>query len=58
MQGLIIENISNFYNVKLGKEIFKCTARGKFKKDEISPVVGDLVEIEEINEQNKEAVIR
>lgn len=33
------------------------TARGKFKKDEISPVVGDLVEIEVIDNEDNKAVI-
>ena len=57
MQGLIIENISNLYKVKCGEKIYTSTARGKFKKDDISPVVGDLVEITEVNEEKKEAVI-
>ena len=57
MQGLIIENISNIYKVKCGENVYTTTARGKFKKDEISPVVGDFVELAEINEEKKEAVI-
>ena len=46
MKGKIIENISNLYKVEANKEIYEATARGKFKKDEITPVVGDNVEIE------------
>ena len=57
MQGRIIENISNLYKVKYGENIYTTTARGKFKKDDITPVVGDLVELTGINEENKEAVI-
>ena len=57
MQGLIIENISNLYKVKSGENIYTTTARGKFKKEDITPVVGDLVKIAEINEEKKEAVI-
>ena len=57
MQGLIIENISNLYKVKSGEKIYTTTARGKFKKDDITPVVGDLVEITEVNEEKMEAVI-
>lgn len=57
MQGLIVENISNTYKVKLDNLIYTATARGKFKKDDISPVVGDNVELAEINEEKKEAVI-
>ena len=43
MRGLIIENISNLYKVKTEKGIYESVARGKFKKDEITPVVGDNV---------------
>ena len=57
MRGLIIENISNLYKVKTEKGIYESVARGKFKKDEITPVVGDNVEIETINEEEKKAVI-
>lgn len=70
MQGVIIENIANLYKVKLINNdsksckanlepmaTYEATARGKFKKDEISPVVGDFVELEIINRENKKAVI-
>ena len=47
MNGIIIQNISNQYKtVDENDNIKICTARGKFKKDEITPVVGDRVEIE------------
>ena len=58
MQGIIIENISNLYRVEAeDKEIYEGIARGKFKKQEITPVVGDNVEIEIIDKENKKAVI-
>lgn len=60
MQGIIIESISNLYKIAVErprKEIYEATARGKFKKEEISPVVGDIVEIEIIEEEKKTAVI-
>ena len=58
MQGLIIENISNLYKIEAeDKQIYEATARGKFKKNEISPVVGDNVEIEVLDKRNKKAVI-
>lgn len=57
MKGLIIENISNLYKIKVENRIYTATARGKLKKEEISPVVGDIVEIEEIDEVKKTAVI-
>lgn len=57
MQGIIVENISNLYIVKVNQEKYEATARGKFKKDEISPVVGDKVEIDVIDREKKKAVI-
>lgn len=57
MQGLIIENISNLYKIKTEKGIYEANARGKFKKEEITPIVGDKVEIQILDEENKKAVI-
>ena len=57
MQGLIVENISNLYKVKTDNKIYETTARGKFKKDEISPVVGDFVDITVTDEEKNIAVI-
>lgn len=63
MQGIIIENIANLYRVSpltpgtSGDKIYEATARGKFKKEEISPVVGDFVEFEITDEEKKKAVI-
>ncbi len=39
------------------EKIYEATARGKFKKEEIIPVVGDLVEIEVTDAEKKKAVI-
>lgn len=57
MQGIIIENISNLYRIKAQNKIYEATARGKFKQNEITPVVGDNVEIEILDEENRKAVI-
>jgi len=60
MQWIIIESISNLYKIAVEepqKQIYEATARGKFKKEEISPVVGDVVEIEIVDEEKKTAVI-
>ncbi len=65
MQGIIIENISNLYKIKEKKcqkrtslaTTFEATARGKLKKDDIIPVVGDIVEFSIIDEKNKKAVV-
>lgn len=57
MHGIIIENISNLYRVKAEDKIYEATARGKFKQNEIIPVVGDNVEFEILDEENRKAVI-
>ena len=57
MQGLIVENISNLYRVKIKDAIYETTARGKFKKEEITPVVGDIVDITITDERERKAVI-
>lgn len=57
MQGLIIENISNLYKIKTSSEIYEANARGKLKKEEITPVVGDNVIIQILDEENKKAII-
>ena len=57
MQGLIIENISNLYKIKIKNKIYDANARGRFKKEEITPVVGDKVEIKILDEENSKAVI-
>lgn len=49
MEGLIIKNISNDYTIKASNGIFVCKARGKFRKDKIVPLVGDVVEFDDIN---------
>lgn len=57
MQGFIIENIANLYKIKDKDNIFEATARGKLKKDEITPVVGDFVEYDIIDQEKRKAVI-
>ena len=57
LKGKIVNNISNLYYVESENGEYECNARGKFKKDDISPVVGDNVLIDVIDEENKKAVI-
>lgn len=45
MQGRIIKQISNQYTVAIKDKIFTCNARGKFKNMRLSPLVGDMVDI-------------
>lgn len=46
MEGRIIKNISNDYVVKTADGLYTCKPRGKFRKDNISPLVGDIVDID------------
>ncbi len=57
MQGFIIENISNLYKIKVENKIYEANARGKLKKTETIPVVGDKVKIKILDEENKKAII-
>lgn len=43
-QGVIYKALSGFYYVKSGNETVECKARGRFRLDKISPLVGDNVE--------------
>ncbi len=57
MQGRIVSNISNTYWIEDKKVLYEAVARGKFKIEDIVPVVGDMVEFEEIRKEEREAVI-
>lgn len=48
MTGRIQKALSGFYYVDTGDEILSCRARGKFRKEGISPLVGDRVEVREL----------
>ena len=49
MQGVIIESSSNLYKVinREDEKIYELIPRGKLKKEEITPIVGDIVEFNE-----------
>lgn len=48
MQGRIIKAISGFYYVEANNTIYECKAKGSFRKDKVTPLVGDFVEFEEL----------
>ena len=50
MIGRIIKQLSNDYTVKVDTDLYVCKPRGKFRKLGISPLVGDMVRID--NENN------
>lgn len=43
MEGTIIKALSGFYYVSCDEHIYECKARGKFRLDGTSPLVGDAV---------------
>ncbi len=43
MEGQIIKILSNLYTVSSDGKLYECHARGKFRKDKITPTVGDYV---------------
>ena len=45
MEGVIVKALSGFYYVRSGDETVECRARGRFRLDGESPLVGDRVEI-------------
>ncbi len=49
-EGRIIRQTGGFYYVSCGDDLYSCRARGLFRKQGITPLVGDLVGIEETEE--------
>lgn len=45
MTGIIIKALSSFYYVEVDAVVYECKARGTFRKNGFSPLVGDRVEI-------------
>ena len=43
--GVIVKALSGFYYVNTGSELVECKARGKFRLDGTSPLVGDRVSL-------------
>lgn len=54
-EGKIIKAISGFYYVKSEDGIYQCRGRGVFRKNKITPLVGD--DVEYLAENNKEGYI-
>ena len=45
LEGLVRKGIGGFYTVETPEGFFTCTARGRFRKERISPYAGDRVRI-------------
>lgn len=55
VNGTIIKGIGGFYYVEAAGEIYECKARGIFRKERITPLVGDSVQIS-IDEHGKNSI--
>ena len=54
MQGKIIKGIAGFYYVSVVESgIYECKAKGIFRKEKLKPLVGDVVEITVLDEDEK-----
>ena len=57
VNGKIIKGIGGFYYVDTENGLYECRARGIFRKDKITPLVGDRVKINITDEDNKKGVV-
>lgn len=58
MQGKIIKGIAGFYYVHVVESgIYECKAKGVFRKEKIKPLVGDVVEIDILDDTQKKGNI-
>ncbi len=58
MQGKIIKGIAGFYYVHVVEfGVYECKAKGVFRKEKIKPLVGDVVEIDILDEVEKKGNI-
>lgn len=49
-EGIIVKGIAGFYYVKANDKIYECKARGKFRRENTCPLIGDHVKISIQNE--------
>lgn len=49
MEGQIVKILSNLYTVNSNGKIYECHSRGKFRNENITPLVGDFVKFDEEN---------
>lgn len=57
LNGQIIKGIGGFYYVDTQVGLYECRARGIFRKQKVTPLVGDRVAISVVDEENKKGVI-
>lgn len=52
IDGIILKGVGGFYYVDIGSEVIQCRARGNFREEGITPLVGDKVKIRISKEDN------
>ena len=57
IEGRIIKGIGGFYYVDTDNGLYECRARGIFRKNKITPLVGDFVKISVVDEENKKGEV-
>ena len=57
INGKIIKGIGGFYYVDTENGLYECRARGIFRKNKITPLVGDRVSISVVDKENKKGVV-
>ena len=57
LNGQIIKGIGGFYYVDTENGLYECRARGIFRKQKITPLVGDRVSIGVVDEETKKGVV-
>ncbi len=57
IKGTIIKGIGGFYYVKTDDCVYSCRARGKFRNQSTTPMVGDTAEIEVTDDIKKEGYV-
>ncbi|WP_270646514.1 ribosome small subunit-dependent GTPase A [Paeniclostridium hominis] len=57
IEGIITKGIGGFYYIDTNQGIYECRARGIFRKNKITPLVGDNVKISIVDEENKKGVL-
>ncbi len=57
LEGKIIKGIGGFYYVKTVDGIYSCRARGKFRNKSLTPMVGDIVNIDVTDTEKREGYV-
>ncbi len=57
MRGRVVKALSGFFYVRCGSRVYESRARGLFKKEGMTPLVGDEVEFRVTHEKDMEAFI-